>query len=102
MKAEWTNKDSLTQCETTKAIAIFEMPDVCCECPCLSREQNGNCYCGMTFEEIKDAIFVNKPDWCPLRPMPDRKEEGYPNDDYTIGKADGWNDCLDEILGETE
>ena len=37
-----------------------------------------------------------------IKPMPDRKEEGYPNDDYTIGKADGWNACLYEILGETE
>ena len=38
-------------------------------------------------------------DQCPLKPIPDRKEEGYPNDDYTIGKADGWNDCIDAILG---
>ena len=35
-------------------------------------------------------------------PLPDMKEEGYPNDDYTIGKADGWNTCLNEITGETE
>ena len=39
---------------------------------------------------------------CDLKPMPEKKEDGYPNDDYTIGKADGWNACLDEILGETE
>lgn len=29
-----------------------------------------------------------------LKLMPDRKEEGYPNDDYTISKADGWNACI--------
>lgn len=32
-----------------------------------------------------------------IKPMPEMKEEGYPNDDYTIGKADGWNACLKEI-----
>ena len=34
---------------------------------------------------------------CSIKPMPDRKDEGYPNDDYTIGKADGWNACIEEI-----
>ena len=32
-----------------------------------------------------------------LKPMPEIKEQGYPTDDYTIGKADGWNDCIKEI-----
>lgn len=33
-----------------------------------------------------------------LKPMPQRIEQGYPTDDYTIGKADGWNACIEEIL----
>ena len=51
---------------------------------------------------LSKANYIKRPSWCPLKPMPDRKEEGYPNDDYTIGKADGWNACIYEILGETE
>ena len=39
---------------------------------------------------------------CDLRPLPQRIEQGYPTDDYTIGKADGWNACLEVITGETE
>ena len=44
--------------------------------------------------ELYDRLHGYK---CELKPMPDRKDEGYPNDDYTIGKADGWNACLEEI-----
>lgn len=32
-----------------------------------------------------------------IKPLPQRKEQGYPTDDYAIGKADGWNLCLEEI-----
>jgi hypothetical protein len=44
-----------------------KMPRACCECPCV----NGN-FCGIknerpTFEEW----YESKPDWCPLRPVPE-------------------------------
>lgn len=37
-----------------------------------------------------------------LKPMPETKDVGYPNDDYDVGFGDGWDDCLKEITGETE
>ena len=37
-----------------------------------------------------------------LRPLPEPKDLGYPNDDYDIGFADGWDACLREITGETK
>ena len=39
-------------------------------------------------------------DGCPLKPMPHSKqmENRWFSDDY----SKGWNDCLEEILGETE
>ena len=44
---------------------------------------------------------------CDLKPMP--KHNDYRADTsfdqmklYSTGYADGWNDCLDEIIGETE
>ena len=82
-----------------KAILVIdEMPKNCEECPC--------CYgfaCPPLDREMGMwMIKYGKPLDCPLKPMPDRKEEGYPIDDYAIGKADGWNACLYEITGETE
>ena len=37
-----------------------------------------------------------------FKPMPAMVEQGYPCDEYEIGKADGYNKCILEILGETE
>ena len=80
-----------------KAILVIDVPmlddgrHLCNECPIWNDERLSCQY-----------DFNMEAKGCPLRPMPDRKEEGYPNDDYTIGKADGWNACLDEIMGEEE
>lgn len=44
---------------------------------------------------------------CSFKPMPEKKVAkivGFNTTDYVENKlfADGWNDCLDEITGETE
>lgn len=46
-----------------------------------------------------------RPSWCPLRPLPERKDEGsvlkpLPFEVYMYRY--GFNECLDEIVGETE
>lgn len=82
-----------------KAILVIDMPSNCLDCPC----EYDYMRCKATNYRLD---YVNadaeRPSWCPLKPMPEKKEEGYPNDEYTIGKADGWNDCLDEITGDKE
>ena len=39
---------------------------------------------------------------CPLKPLPQKKKVKMPNyvNDYEYER--GWNDCIDEILGDTE
>jgi len=32
-----------------------------------------------------------------LRPLPEPKDIGYPNDDYDVGFGNGWDACLKEI-----
>lgn len=49
---------------------------------------------GKEEQENRFLEFIKR---TPLKPMPDMKEEGYPNNDYTIGKADGWNECIEEL-----
>ena len=89
-----------------KAILVIDMPMMCCECKFFRFANNDDWGSSETICTINGKHCENGIDYklrvCPLRPLPQRKEEGYPNDDYTIGKADGWNACLDEITGETE
>ena len=116
MKAEWTNKDVLTQSETTgqsKSILVFDMPTTCTDCPCYDYIHG---VCANTHKDCELRI-QEKPSWCPLKQMPPKKEidietdlssisgndyiSGY-KDGYNRGVDVGWNRCLDEILGETE
>ena len=42
------------------------------------------------------------PDWCPLKPLPEKKEYIVPIDNVESQKdiiAVGWNACIDEITG---
>mgnify|MGYP003161135991 FL=1 len=61
-----------------------------------------NLICGATGE---DANNVGKPDWCPLRELPEGKEthtvlELHSNGRWSEGMKAGFNACLDEILGK--
>jgi hypothetical protein len=40
---------------------------------------------------------MEKPDWCPLKPMPKHIIDFGGDDDY----ADGYNTCIDEIIGDS-
>ena len=82
----------------SKAILIMDMPRYCCECPVgevweviPSVEE---CYCGLENKNIINKY--HKPEWCPLKSPPKRFIRFGEEDDY----AEGYNDCLNEILGE--
>ena len=101
MKAEWTNKDILTQSETTgqsKSILVIDTPKNCAECKLMFLQGIG--------ESICNAVdWSRRPTWCPLRPLPKRKDEGsvlkpLPFEVYMYRY--GFNECLDAITGETE
>lgn len=86
-----------------KKILIIDV-DSCYFCPCSSAEVGwlGNItrsVCQVKGEE--NTVFMDGvsgvPDWCPLKPIPQKMEESwmeFPADcDYRLG----WNDCLKEI-----
>ena len=74
-----------------KAILIINMPECCAECPL--DYDTMNCL-GMD-EYMETMGYDGKPEWCPLRPMPQRKLE------WNWGSgAREWNACLDEIMGD--
>lgn len=84
----------------TKAILVIDMPDCCRECPlCGEDRQTYRDYCRITADYI---WTLDKPEWCPLKTMPQEQIEGgtwtadgYIEDGFPIG----WNACIDEILG---
>ena len=97
MKAEWTNSDSLTTSQTTKAILVIDnMPVQCdkCEVRCD----------GYTAKEYAEKS-IKRPSWCPLKPIPEKRNCGKKTSE--AGKIFeawcwGWDACIDEITGETE
>lgn len=85
-----------------KAVLIMdEMPECCADCSCGYFERGTkklNLICGATGE---DANNVGKPDWCPLRELPEKMKVcgKYPQPDRIAPSYKvGWNACLDEIL----
>jgi len=91
-----------------KAILVIDMPSKCKECDLYidyreSASDPGTQFCG--WKGYVERYNPDKiPDWCPLRPMPSIKKyiQGIAKekDMSLVGYVDGWNDCLDEIMGE--
>lgn len=88
-----------------KVILVMNDPMFCCNCP-LTRERPRRggyiCCIGHPGDGFVDWVYEPvdmdsevRPDWCPLKELPNRFIY-FGEDDY----AEGYNDCLDEILGE--
>lgn len=83
-----------------KAILVIDMSKKCDDCPLMFEND-----CGITQTHMQlkyGELYYPKPSWCPLKPLPNKIELGYPCEKYDEGYSDGWNDCIDDILGETE
>ena len=94
MKAEWTNTDSLTFGERTKAVLVIDMPQSCEDCPCY-HEGYGHCN-NVKFRFIQDSDKVAP--WCPLKPMPEKKDIDDPSLTFdTVDKYIGFNECIEEL-----
>lgn len=104
-----------------KSVLVLETPKNCYECPFSCANGNdtdcGYCELEMYFgdgevvinEEYFDFESEAKPDWCLLKPLPEKmKVTGLYNGKYfkAGGKPPsykiGWNACIDEIMGETQ
>lgn len=77
----------------TKGIIVVDnIPVICAECHRVEIRGN-NLFCS----ECQKLIYNAKPDFCPIKPIPQRAH----HEDYCDnGRYDkGWNDCLNEVLG---
>ncbi len=100
-----------------KAILILDMPSNCYECQLQDSEWD-ICHGldkklyewegGFPSNYVCDNCGEEKPTWCPLKPTPKRLLilSHYQGNELLnseeVAYAKGRNNCLDEILGETE
>jgi hypothetical protein len=83
-----------------KAVLVMdEMPEDCTMCK-FWNSKDDECY-ATGAEELSLNSEEAKPDWCPLRELPEKMKVcgRYPQPDgITPSYKIGWNACLDEIL----
>jgi hypothetical protein len=86
-----------------KAILVIDMPTECIECEfcrVFADDKPTETHCILTAQRNEDGINTIAK-WCPLRPIPKKMRtdgDDIEEDSYWMG----WNDCVDEITGETE
>ena len=80
-----------------KAVLVMDMLEqVCQKCTLCYETGNDDEYlCCATGKLLPDG---EKPDWCPLRELPEKANHPDYCDNGRFDK--GWNACLDEILKE--
>lgn len=97
----------------SKAVYVMDMPkNGCIDCVfCFEIDEGIEACCTITgelndedsFRKIEEDYCQCKPDWCPLKPMPEKKEKvvkGHSMGIVSCAFADGWNDCINAICGE--
>lgn len=101
--------------EMSKSVLVMNTPENCYDCPfgtsyCGELEYVGYCELAdcldcdeiLMTEEHYDCESKSRPNWCPLKPLPEKKEYIVPIDNIESQKdiiAVGWNACIDAITG---
>lgn len=97
----------------SKSVLVMETPENCYVCPfgtayCSALEYEGLCELAdclscdeiLMTEEYYDCESKSRPDWCPLKPLPEKKLYTAPERNYELQKdlfAVGWNTCISKI-----
>ena len=95
-----------------KSVLVIDTPEKCYDCPfgtayCGELEYVGYCELAdcldydviLITEEHYDCESKSRPDWCPLKPLPEKSTIENDMTDYQCGMVDGRNQCIDEITG---
>ena len=90
-----------------KSVLVIDTPENCLDCQFCHELDEGVEACCSISDDDKDTSLMKKidceygycqgkPDWCPLKELPNKKNWG----EIFNGNVKGWNDCLKEIIGE--
>ena len=89
-------------------IVLDEIPNNCFHCR-LKKRPAGMSFpedmvCGVAEQSVcqykPHNINGTKPEWCPIRTLPDKLESDNRNAHEDFDYVCGWNDCLNEIEGK--
>lgn len=81
----------------SKSVLVMETPEDCESC--VLHGGIFHSFCKINCRYIEDLSA--KPDWCPLKPLPEKMTKVAQTDHWNSIKA-GWNGCIDEITGEVK
>ena len=76
----------------SKAILIMDMPEECAKCELYDHEYD------VCIPTGKNVRTFGKPNWCPLKPMPEKQEYSSIDDEFQRGGKIGFNRCINKIL----
>lgn len=96
----------------SKSVLVIDTPKSCYNCPFGTEYYDiyiykGNCELAehlgkimtLVTEEYYGFESKSRPDWCPLKPLPEKSTTENDMTDYQCGMVDGRNQCIDEITG---
>lgn len=90
-----------------KAVLVMDMPERCDKCLLLLKipQKNGLALClarKATEQEKYNPKYERswRPDWCPLRELPEKLHNDNGCDEYSDGYDYGFNACLKKIAGD--
>lgn len=81
----------------SKSVLVIDTPEKCVSCIYVGIFHY---FCRINCRDIKD--ISTKPDWCPLKPLPEKSTTENDMTDYQCGMVDGRNQCIDEIIERGE
>ena len=83
----------------SKSVLVIDTPEDCylCYLRIVSRDLH---FCKAKLRRIKDVC--TKPEWCPLKSLPEKSTTENDMTDYQCGMVDGRNQCIDEITGKAK
>ena len=96
----------------SKSVLVIDTPKSCYNCPFGTEYYDiyiykGNCELAehlgkiMTLltEEYYGFESKSRPEWCPLKPLPEEKEEEHWRSKLSLAWIRGWNTCISKITG---
>lgn len=91
-----------------KAVLVMDMPESCFGCNFMYCDEENDTETCQATETARDIDLIeDRPDWCPLRELPEKKEEVELREckgsvegtwEVPLPVNKGWNACLDNIL----
>ena len=85
----------------SKSVLVIDTPENCISCS-ISRDCSNileACtFCPITGKCVLDKDAEMIPEWCPLKPLPEKMTGVVPTEHWG-GVKKGWNGCIDAITG---